>query len=168
METKNELTITRIFDAPAETVWKYWTEPEYFKKWWGPKDFTCPEAKIDFRVDGKHLSCMRGSPKQGAPVQDFWSTGTYKEIVPMKKIVVTDSFADERGNIVPSTHYGMKGFPLEMLVTVTFEELEGNRTKMTLAHSGIQSINQTDRSNMEQGWNQSFDKLAENLKTEKR
>lgn len=163
MVDKNELVITRIFDMPVETVWKYWRDPEYFKKWWGPKNFTCPEAKIDFRVGGKHLSCMRGAGAPGAPVQDFWSTGTYKEIVPMKKIVVTDSFADEKGNIVPSTHYGMSGFPLEMLVTITFEEFEGGKTKMTLTHSGIESASDTDRSNMEQGWNQSFDKLDKSL-----
>lgn len=82
----------------------------------------------------------------------------------MKKIVVTDSFADEKGNIVPSTHYGMAGFPLEMLVTVMFEAEEGGKTKMTLIHSGIAGISLTDRRNMEQGWNQSFDKMEEVLK----
>lgn len=162
-QNKNVVTITRIFDAPVEEVWKYWTKPEYFKKWWGPKDFTCPAAEIDFRVGGKHLSCMRGEGAPGAPVQDFWSTGTYKEIIPMKKIVVTDSFADERGDIVPSTHYGMEGFPLEMLVTIEFEEIEGGKTKMILTHSGLESIIKTEKSNMEQGWNQSFDKLQQVL-----
>ena len=157
-QNKNELTITCVFDAPVETVWKYWTEPEYFKKWWGPKVFTCPVSKIDFRVGGKYLNCMRGAPAEGAPVQDFWSTGTYKEIIPMKKIVATDSFADEKGNIVPSTYYGMEGFPLEMLVTVEFEEQDG-KTEMTLTHTGIENIDEKTRAGMDQGWNESFDKL---------
>lgn len=162
MADQHELTITRIFDAPVETIWKYWTDPEYFKKWWGPKDFSAPSVTIDFRVGGKYLHCMRG-PK-GTPFdKDFWSTGTYKEIIPHKKIVATDSFADEKGNVVESTHYGMPGFPLEMLVTVTFEEVEGNKTKMTLTHSGIESVSETDKSNMEQGWSQSFDKLEKAL-----
>ncbi len=102
---------------------------------------------------------MRGAPAQGAPVQDFWSTGTYKKIIPMKKIVATDSFADEHGNIVPSTHYGMEGFPLEMLVTFEFEEQNG-KTKMTLTHTGIENIDEKIREGMDQGWNQSFDKIA--------
>ena len=55
-----ELIITRIFNAPCKLVWKAWTEPEYVKNWWGPKDFTCPDAKIDFRVGGKYILCMRG------------------------------------------------------------------------------------------------------------
>lgn len=155
-----ELVIERVFSAPVETVWKYWTEPEYFKKWWGPKDFTCPTANIDFKVGGRYLNSMRG---QIPPFdRDFWSTGTYKEIVPMGKIVYSDSFADSNGNVVSSSYYGMEGFPLEMEVTVTFEEQNG-KTKMTLRHAGIQKISETDRKNMEQGWNQSLDKLAENL-----
>lgn len=160
----NELVITRVFDAQIALVWKMWSDPEMYKKWWGPKIFTCPEIKIDFRVGGKFLGCMRGSPAPGMPVQDFWSTGTYKEIIPFKKIVVTDSFADEKGNIVPATHYGMEGFPLEMLVTVIFEELANGKTQMTLTHTGIENIDEKTRSGMDQGWNESFDKLAKSIK----
>jgi uncharacterized protein YndB with AHSA1/START domain len=150
---KNELVITRIFDAPRETVWKYWTDSEYAKKWWGPKDFTCPFARIDFRTGGKYLLAMRS--KEG---QEFWSTGTFKEIVPMEKIVETDSFADKEGNIVPSTHYGMENFPLELEITVTFEDL-GDKTRMRLTHSGIENIDERMRLEMEHGWNESFDKM---------
>lgn len=155
---KNELIITRIFDAPRELVWKAWIDPEMFMKWWGPKDFTCPFCKIDFQVGGKYLNCMRGPDGR-----DYWSTGVYKEIIPMEKIVNTDSFADENGNVVSSSYYGIEGFPIEMQVTVMFEEEDG-KTKMTLKHSGIENISDTDRSNMEQGWNQSFDKLANSLR----
>ncbi len=164
MMTENkELTIERIFDAPVAEVWKYWTEPEYYAKWWGPKDFTAHVGEMDFRVGGKYHVAMHG-PAGTEFDKDFWSTGTYREIIPMKKIVVTDSFADENGKVVSSTHYGMSSFPLEMLITVTFEKLEDGKTKMTLRHSGIESISDTDRSNMQQGWNQSFDKLVESLK----
>jgi uncharacterized protein YndB with AHSA1/START domain len=45
-----ELTITRIFDARRDRVWKAWTEPEMFMKWWGPKHFRCPLAKLDFKT----------------------------------------------------------------------------------------------------------------------
>jgi uncharacterized protein YndB with AHSA1/START domain len=50
---------------------------------------------------------------RGPDGKDYWSAGTYKEIVPMKKIVVTDSFADENGKIVSASYYGMDpSFPL--------------------------------------------------------
>src|SRR5690242_8633745 len=95
-----DLTIVRYFDAPISAVWKAWTEPEAFKKWWGPKNFTCPVCEIDLRVGGKYVACMRG------PEGDFWITGTYLEIEPNRKLVYTDNFADEQGNIVEASHYG--------------------------------------------------------------
>ena len=151
-----ELVITRSFDAPRELVWKAWTDPEWLKRWWGPQGFTVPSAKLDLRVGGKYLFCMR-SPDG----KDYWITGVYREIVPMERIVSTDSFADEKGNVVPGPHYGMSSdFPLEMLVTVTFEEHDG-KTKMTLRHVGFPSG--AESQGAEQGWNQSFDKLAEEL-----
>lgn len=129
---KTALTITRIFDAPRSLVWKAWTEPELAMRWWGPKGFTAPVAKIDFRVGGKYVYAMR-SPEG----RDFWSAGIYREIVSLEKIVATDSFADEKGNIIPASHYGMTGdWPLELLVTLLFEEQNG-RTKFSLRHEGI-------------------------------
>ena len=49
------ITVTRLFNAPVELVWKTWTDPELVKRWWGPDMFTCPSAKIDFRVGGKSI-----------------------------------------------------------------------------------------------------------------
>jgi uncharacterized protein YndB with AHSA1/START domain len=159
---KRELVITRVFDAPVERVWKAWTDPEEVKKWWGPKIFSAPVAKIDFRVGGKYLFCMQSETGEEAWKKGLWSTGVYKEIVPMKKIVCTDSFADEQGNVVPATYYGMNAnFPLEMEVTVTFEDM-GNKTKMTLRHVGMPT--EEDQTGANQGWNESLDKLAETLK----
>ena len=156
-QDNKELVITRIFDAPRELVWKAWTEPERFMRWWGPKDFTSPACKIDLRLGGKYLSCMRGPDGQ-----DYWNTGVYREIVEPERIVYTDSFADEHGNVVPASHYGLSaGFPLELQVTVTFEDY-GGKTKMTLKHVGIPAGEMSDMTGA--GWNESFDKLAESLK----
>lgn len=161
-QNKDEVTITHIFNAPRELVWKAWTDPETFKRWWGPEGFTAPVAKIDLRVGGKFLGSMK-SPEG----QEFWSTGTYREIKAPERLVVTDSFADEHGNVVSASHYGMEGeFPLEMLVTVTLEEHDG-KTRLTLKHAGVGAIPDADRNGMEQGWSQSFDKLDKVLESEK-
>ena len=151
------LVIERVFDAPREAGWKAWTEPEQVMLWWGPKGYTCPACKMDFRVGGVYLYCMR-SPEG----QDYWGTGVFREIVPLARIVFSDSFADEHGNVVPATHYEMEeDMPLEMLVTVTFEDV-GGKTRMTLRHEGIPAGESRDGAGA--GWNESFDKLAESLK----
>ena len=152
-----ELVITRILDAPRKLVWKAWTDVELFKKWWGPKDYTCPVSKMDFRVSGKYLHCMRSLDGQ-----EYWSTGVYQEIIPMEKIVCTDSFADAQGNAISASEMGMPGddWPSELHVTVTFEDL-GTKTKMTLRHVGIPEGVMNEMTNA--GWNQSFDKMNEAL-----
>jgi uncharacterized protein YndB with AHSA1/START domain len=161
-QTKNEkdLIITRMFDAPRELVWRVWTEPKLAMRWWGPAGFTAPVAKIDLRAGGKYLLAMR-SPDG----KDYWSTGVYHEIVKPERIVCTDSFSDEKGNIVPASHYGMTGnWPRELLVTVTFEDQKG-KTKFTLLHEGMPPGEMMDQARA--GWNGSFDKLAEVLEEEK-
>jgi len=156
--TDNKLIITRSFDAPLRSVWKAWTDPEHLMRWWGPKDFTSPFCKLDLHVGGKYLYCMRS--KEG---QEFWSTGTYKEIIPFERLVCTDSFADEKGNAVPASYYDMPGddWPMELTVTIVFEYLSG-KTKMTLTHVGIPAGQMKEMCST--GWNQSFDKLTDSLK----
>jgi uncharacterized protein YndB with AHSA1/START domain len=81
------------------------------------------------------------------------------------RIVATDSFADEKGNVVPASHYGMKGdWSSELLVTVTFEEQKG-RTMFTLRHEGIPPGQMSDLTKA--GWSESFDKLEKVLEEEK-
>ena len=156
LKDQKVLEISRVFNLPVNLVWKAWTEPESFKKWWGPNGFTCPYSAIDLRVGGKTLSCMR-SP-QG---DEFWSTGIYKEIIPFEKLVCTDSFSDDKGNFIPASDLNMPGnWPSELLITVTFEEVEG-KTKMLLKHEGLPPEMYED---CQTGWQQSFDKLEENVK----
>lgn len=155
--TANELVVTRVLDAPRELVWKSWTDPEWMKLWWGPAVFTAPVCKIDLRVGGKYLFCMR-SPDG----QDYWSTGEYREIVPPSRLVYSDNFADAQGNIVSASHYGLPGeWPSQIVVTVTLED-QGGKTKMTMRQQGIPAGVMSEMTS--QGWNGSFDKLAASLK----
>ncbi len=183
--TKDEhpVVITRTFDAPVEKVWHAWRSPDVLRKWWGPAGFTAPVVQMDFIVGGKYLFCMRGSPADGAPEQDFYSTGTYKVIVPKEQLVMSDSFSDENGNVVPASHYAMPGdWPMQLRITVDLEEKNSppshppapkatdgrgkasdgqGKTKMTLTHEGIP---EDQKKPCIEGWSQSFDKLADILK----
>lgn len=158
-----DLKFERTFDTPVELVWKMWTEPESIKKWWGPKYWSSPAANIDFKVGGKYLLAMRGAMGPGQPEITTWSGGTYKEIVPMKKIVVMDHFADEHGNLIPAAKYGLpESFPMESEITISFEDL-GGKTKLTVYYPNIEGIEGMMLENMTQGWNQSLDKLSQAL-----
>jgi len=158
--SKDAVVIERIFEAPVALIWKMWTEPEHFKQWYGPRGFTVPVAELDVRVGGKHLFCMEMSTPDGA--MKMWSTGEYLEVVPNERLVYTDTFADENGNVVSPSAYGMDddAHPEFTQVTVLLEDL-GGRTKMTMTHAGVP----TDEDGANSGWEQAFDKMLEHIAT---
>lgn len=162
MEENKKIVIERIFNAPQEKVWEAWTNPELVKQWWGPKDFTAPSIKSDFKVGGKYIYAMHGPAGTQFDV-DMYSAGIFREIVPMERIVVTDYFSDEHGNKISPSQQGLSAnMPDEMTVTVLFEEVDGGCTKLSIVYTP-QSQAQYDamiKSGMEEGWGTSLDKLA--------
>lgn len=151
------LVIRRVFEAPLALVWRAWTEPEHFMKWWGPAGFTCPLARMDVRTGGRYHWCMRAPDGK-----DYFTAGEFREVVPLKRIVYTDSFADESGEIVSPKVCGFaEDFPNDTIVTVTFEETDG-RTVMTLRHDGLPQGNLEEMTGG--GWRESLDKLALSLR----
>ena len=152
-----EIVITRVFDAPRELLWRAWTDPEHLKRWWGPHGFTTPHFTVDLRPGGRLHFCMR-SPEG----QEIWARGVYQEIVEPERLVFTDSFSDPEGNIVPATHYGLDpDWPTEALVTVALVEQAG-KTTLTLRHA-VGSASAAMREGTQQGWSESFERLAEHV-----
>jgi len=152
---ENAVVIHRVFDLPVRKVWEALTTAEGFKKWWGPRDFTCSYSKMEAKVGGKYLNCMRGPDGK-----EFWSTGEVKEFIPEKKLVLTDHFSDAKGNIKNASEYGMPGdWPTDLLISFTLEEV-GGATKLKLVHEGIPEEGHDD---CVKGWNECFDKLEENI-----
>jgi uncharacterized protein YndB with AHSA1/START domain len=148
--------VARVFDAPRELVFKAWTDPQRLKRWWGPRGFTTPVCDIDLRPGGVFFHCMR-SPEG----RDFWGRGVYREVVVPELLVFTLSFADAEGNVVPATHYGLSpDWPLERLMTVTFEELAG-ATRVAVRDEGIPQ--DADRDGARQGLAETLDCLADYL-----
>jgi uncharacterized protein YndB with AHSA1/START domain len=119
-----EFTLSRVFDAPREQVFKAFTTIEALNQWWGPKGFQWVSSKLDLRPGGMFHYCMR-SP-QGA---DMWGRFVYREIVQPEKLVYINSFSDESGGITPNPWNA--DWPREVLNTVTFTE-SGGRTTVLL------------------------------------
>src|SRR5215510_3800757 len=59
-----ELTLTRVFDAPPEKLFRAWTEPELMKQWFCPRPWTTPHIETDVRAGGSSLVVMRGPEGQ--------------------------------------------------------------------------------------------------------
>ena len=151
---KERMVITRVFDAPRALVWEAWTNPKYVMQWWGPKGFTAPVCKIDFRVGGKFLCCMR-SPDG----QEGWNGGEYHEIVPHEKIVYSLYFADAQGNKVEPEQYGTEHEAIDdARDVVIFEDFGNGQTKLTMI--GNETMEDAKNSGQLEGWNETFEKVA--------
>jgi uncharacterized protein YndB with AHSA1/START domain len=141
------LVITRLFDAPRHIVFKAWTEPEHFARWFSPKDSTMPFCKMDVRAGGVlHFCHLHGHEK-------VWVKGTYHEVADPERIGFTCFFSDEAGNRIERP-----GFPTEMRIEVAFAE-EAGKTIITIWHHGLV----LDQGEV-QGWAESLDRLEGYLK----
>lgn len=126
-----KIFVSRIFNAPAELVWKVWIDPELVKRWWGPKHFISPVAKIDFREGGKSIVSMRASKEMGG--QEFYSVWEYVKIIPLQSIEFIQSLSDEKGNKTDPVKLGMPpDFPIDIRTIVSFKKIPGNKTEMTV------------------------------------
>jgi uncharacterized protein YndB with AHSA1/START domain len=156
-----EFVIRREFDAPLDRVWRAWTEPERMAKWWGPKDFDILSLALDLRPGGTCHYQLR-SPDG----QEMWGKFTYREIVPEQKLVFIVTFSDEAGGV--SRHPLNKGWPLQILSTVTFTERAG-RTTVTVhwvpyeATDDERKVFEAGKDSMQAGWTGTFDRLESYL-----
>ena len=153
-EETQRLRITRTFDAPRDLVWRAWTDPKYVAQWWGPKGFTIPVYKMDFRVSGRFHYCMKTPDGQ-----EFWGGGEYHEIVPHEKIVFSMYFADKDGNKVQPEEIGMEHKADENAFdSVVFEDAGEGRTRVT--YTGNETMADAIESGQLEAMNQSFDKFS--------
>ncbi len=126
-----QIEVTRKFNAPVEMVWKIWTDPELVKRWWGPKHFISPIAKIDFREGGKSLVSMKAPKEMGG--QEFYSVWVYVKITPMQTIEFIQSLCDKDGKKTDPVKVGMPSdFPREIRTVVTFSKIVSDKTEMTV------------------------------------
>jgi len=117
-ELKKELTITRIFDASRDLVWKGWTDQTILQKWWGPRGVTNPICEWDARPGGKIYIVMLAGKELGPVEGTKWPmNGTFKEVIPQSRLVFVGGALDDMDR-------GSDTF-IEHEVTVDFEDLGG-------------------------------------------
>jgi uncharacterized protein YndB with AHSA1/START domain len=141
-----ELAITRIFNAPRELVFAAFTEGRRLARWSGPRGFTSTGDKLELRPGGAYRACLHGP--DGV---DHWLGGVYREIEPPKRLVYTHHWENEGGEPGPET-----------LITIDFIDI-GGKTEMRFHQAVFDSVAARDGHN--DGWSQSFDRLADYLAT---
>ncbi len=146
-KSDRELVATRTINGPPHLVFKAWTEPELFKRWWVPKSIpmTLLACELDVRTGGKYRLVFG----MGDQTAEFF--GKYIEVTPHSRIVWTN----EEG-----------GADANAITTVTFEAREG-KTLLTMhdLHPSKEALDAAIESGSTGGIPEQLDQLDELIGT---
>ena len=137
MATKPSLTLKRRLKAPPEKVYQAWTHPEQMTRWWGGNNPASRVAETDVRVGGRFHVGFKGDNGEQHDV-----SGTYKEIVPDRRLVFSWAW-----RTTPER---------ESQVTIDLKP-DGDGTILTLMHE--QFFNQKACDDHGVGWSMGLDQL---------
>lgn len=141
-----QFTITRIFDAPRDLVWRAWTESADAAEWWHPRGIEIKDGSvsIDVRPGGRYAYTMV-NPADGS---EYPTTGVYREVDPPRRLVFTWASPGDPDDTAP-------------VITVDLRELGSDRTEMRFHLRGFAGAPGDE--NVYDGWDSAFDLLAEQL-----
>jgi uncharacterized protein YndB with AHSA1/START domain len=145
LPSDREIRITRVFDAPAELVFKAWTTPELVRRWWGYESSPLVVCEIDLRPGG----AWRYVTRDADGTELGWH-GTYLEIEGPHRLVSTEVF---------------EGYPDgEAQDTLTLREGDGTTMlTITVLHSSVENRDGHIASGMEGGLQHSLDRVEDLL-----
>lgn len=143
-----EIVLTRVFDAPREMVFDACADPKQVVQWWGPNGFTTTIEEMDVRAGGRWVHTMHGPDGT-----DYPNFSVFTEV--------------KRPEILAHRHAGARkgeksGAEFESIWI--FEELPGNRTRVTLRNvfASVEARDFVIRNyHAVEGGKQTLEKLAE-------
>ena len=114
--TEQVLRFTREFDAPRQLVFSCMVEPEHLTHFWGPLGTSTPLDTIivDARPGGAFATVMVND----ADGSTYPTSARYLEVDPPERL----SWVEDRSG---------------MTVTLTFTELDGDRTKVDIEQTNV-------------------------------
>ena len=144
-DDRYELSLTRLIDAPAEALWRCWTEPDLIKQWFTPRPWTTPVVEVDVRPGGSSYMLF-----QGPNGEEFPNRGVYLEVERNRRLVFTDAYVEAW---VPSA----KPF---LTAIITFApEGSGTRYAARVLHWSAEDMRRHEEMGFHDGWAKATDQL---------
>jgi uncharacterized protein YndB with AHSA1/START domain len=142
---KQEVFITREFEARRDLVFKAHVDPKLYVQWLGPRGYEMILETFEPHSGGSYRYVHKD--KDG---NEFGFHGAFHEMTP-ERMIQTFEFDGYPGHV--------------SLDSMTLEELPGDRTKVTI-HSVFQSVSDRDgmvQNGMEKGVREGYERLDEIL-----
>jgi len=137
-----ELTITRVFDAPRELVYRCMIEPEHLTHFWGPVGVSTPIGNIKIEpFPGGVFETVMVNDADGS---EYTSRGVFTEVVESERLVWRD------------TDFGVT-------TTSLFKDLGDGRTEVQIHQTNLPAMFRTPEA--QAGFLSSLDRFAAYLGT---
>ena len=146
MTTTSEISISRVFDAPRELVYRAFVDPDQLCQWFGPEGFSVPfeSVQIDARPGGfqRFVMVSDDDPTRWRSAVD----ATFTEVVENELLV---------------GHEDVEGIPgttgtVRFRVRMEFHDEPGGKTRLELRQG---PFDESMGSDTIKGWESSFTKL---------
>ena len=147
--TAPDLTLTRVFNAPRELVYRAFTDPDHFSAWWGPIGNAVPRDEIEFDVrPGGYMRWHELFPEN----PDVWTRGSIDltEVVEGKLL---------DGLMKITGHLPHEFKPFETRMRVEFHDEADGRTRVEVQ----QWLGEEYVAPSRNGWGEAFSKLDATL-----
>ncbi|MGH1548807.1 SRPBCC domain-containing protein [Leifsonia poae] len=143
-----DIRLERTFAAPADAVWRAWTDAREAARWWAPRHFEVVRCVV--------------APQAGAPVElvlregdgaEYASAGAVRSVDPGRRIVFDLSPIDPSGRPY-----------FEVIVDAALEPVgDGAALRVRITAEGADTEAAPMLAGLEPGWSQQLDRLEELL-----
>lgn len=145
---RQDIIMTRVFNAPKDVVFKAIVDPKLVPNWWGPRQYETIVDKLEARAGGEWRFINRDTDGT-----EYAFHGVFHDVVEPDRVVWTFEFEGAPGHV--------------NLETLTLEEVDGKTKYTSVSVAG--SVEERDamvQSGMESGARETMDRLAELTETQ--
>ncbi len=137
---RQEIFVSRLFDAPLQRIFKAMTDPELIPQWWGPAIYTTTVDRLEAQPGGRWRFVQKDDEGH---VYGFH--GVFHEVAPARTVMT----------------FEYEGVPGNVVLQITSLE-DANGKTLLRQHLVFESVDARDgmvETGMEKGQNESLDRL---------
>jgi uncharacterized protein YndB with AHSA1/START domain len=144
-----DLSIQRVIRAPRTAVWRAWTDPSSFERWWLPAPSVCRVERLEVRPGGALVTTMSDDGDEFAPHLD----ACFVVVEELERIVYT--------NVIDSGWRPANATPVAITAEITFgEHPEGTDYRTLVRHGDPTARARHEELGFQDGWGTTIEQLA--------
>lgn len=148
VQTDLDLTVSRVIAAPRSAIWKAWTDPARFERWWVPAPEICRVREMELRPGGSFRTEISSDGDEFRP----HITGCFLAVDELERIVFTDA-------LVGGWRPAESSF---VTAAITMKDHpRGTEYTATAMHRNVADRDEHERLGFQEGWGTVTRQLAE-------